>query len=121
MSSSVDDVGFIVSLIQKVQREFNVDPERIFIAGMSNGGFLSLRVAYEHSDLFAGVVCMAGGIFENLVRETPLESRVHVLVIHSLSDEMVRYEGGVHPLGLQGPAPIGAIDTLSTWVGYNQC
>ena len=39
--SDVDDVDFINTIIDWVSGEYNIDQERIYSTGMSNGGFMS--------------------------------------------------------------------------------
>jgi poly(3-hydroxybutyrate) depolymerase len=60
MTRAVDDVGFIRSLIDAVSAEYCVDPSRVFATGLSNGGFLSHRLACELSDRIAAVAPVAG-------------------------------------------------------------
>ena len=39
----IDDVGFLRALIQQLGMTHNVDPDRIYVTGASNGGMMSLR------------------------------------------------------------------------------
>ncbi|HBJ91021.1 MAG TPA: hypothetical protein DDZ21_13755, partial [Gammaproteobacteria bacterium] len=45
----VDDSGYIRSIIDEMKQRYNVDENRVFLIGHSNGGFMSFRMAYEHS------------------------------------------------------------------------
>src|SRR3989337_1446424 len=47
---NVDDVGFIGTLITLLTREFGIDPRRGYSTGISNGAFMSQRLAVELSD-----------------------------------------------------------------------
>lgn len=51
--SSADDVGFLRFVVAEMSARFNVDPQRIYLAGGSNGGLMSMRMLQEASDLFA--------------------------------------------------------------------
>src|SRR3970040_1470534 len=44
---NVDDVGFIGALIALLTREFGIDPRRVHSTGISNGAFMSQRLAGE--------------------------------------------------------------------------
>ncbi len=91
--SDVDDVGYLLGLVDEIETKVNVDPKRIYFAGHSNGGFMSYRLACEASDRIAAVVSLAGSTFADpadCVATTPLS----VLQIHGDMDEVVAYEGG---------------------------
>ena len=40
---SYDDVGFMEKLIDRMVADYNVDPTRVYFAGMSNGGLMTLQ------------------------------------------------------------------------------
>ncbi|MCQ7029786.1 hypothetical protein MRO55_25105, partial [Escherichia coli] len=44
-----DDVPFILGLVRQLVREGIADPNRIYLAGLSMGGFMTARLACEHS------------------------------------------------------------------------
>jgi len=50
-----DDVNFTASVVMDLVRKFEVNPERIFAFGISNGGSMAIRAACERPDLFAAV------------------------------------------------------------------
>src|ERR1700756_3830983 len=56
----IDDVGFLVALASKLQNEFGVPPGHVFATGMSNGGFMSNRLACDRADFFAAIAPVAG-------------------------------------------------------------
>ncbi len=53
--------ALIFSTISKVQREYHIDPDRIFVVGQSMGGHLSWRSAMTFTDRWAGVSPQSGG------------------------------------------------------------
>ncbi|WP_236694287.1 alpha/beta hydrolase family esterase, partial [Mycolicibacterium obuense] len=56
----VDDVGFLSTLITQLTNEYGVSPGRVFVTGMSAGGFMAQRLACDRADLVAAVVSVAG-------------------------------------------------------------
>ncbi|TNV77404.1 hypothetical protein FGO68_gene15950 [Halteria grandinella] len=58
-----DDAGYIKSLIEEVQTKVNIDADRIFLVGHSNGAFMSYRMACQYPELLAGIVTLAGTSF----------------------------------------------------------
>ncbi len=55
-----DDMGFIAAVLDLVEAEFNIDPRRVFSMGMSNGGFMSHRLACEMSARIAAIGPVSG-------------------------------------------------------------
>lgn len=51
----LDDVGFLVALAAKLVHDFDIAPGHVFATGMSNGGFMSNRLACDRADIFAAV------------------------------------------------------------------
>ncbi|OGJ86518.1 MAG: hypothetical protein A2268_15700 [Candidatus Raymondbacteria bacterium RifOxyA12_full_50_37] len=47
--NNIDDVAFIDTLIDQMEDDFNIDPQRIFALGMSNGALMAYRLACELS------------------------------------------------------------------------
>ena len=47
MDGNIDDVGFISLLIDELIIEYGIDPNRVYITGISNGGFMSYTLACE--------------------------------------------------------------------------
>jgi polyhydroxybutyrate depolymerase len=48
--ANVNDTKFISQLIDKLAAEYSIDAGRVYVAGMSNGGFMSGRLACELSE-----------------------------------------------------------------------
>jgi len=59
---NIDDVAFLGRLIRRIQRERQVDPQRVFIAGYSNGGQMALRMAAESKLPLAGIAVVAASL-----------------------------------------------------------
>ncbi len=115
-NTNVDDSGYLRSLVEAIKVEFNIDDRRIYLAGLSNGGFMSYRMACDHADLIAAIVSVAGATFYNAGDCTPTEP-VHVLQIHGTNDGGILYSGS-YLLTVRYP---GAIQSVETWAGYNGC
>lgn len=82
----------VLATIQTVQQRYRIDPNRIFLTGMSNGGIGAWLIGMHHAPLFAGLAPMASGIddvlfpfLENL-RTTP------VYIIHGSQDQVMPVE-----------------------------
>jgi polyhydroxybutyrate depolymerase len=112
----VDDAAYLDTLIAEVKAEYNVDPKRVFLFGISNGGFMAYRMACDHAGDIAAMVSVVGA---GLVRTkcNPSEP-VSVLEIHGTADEMVPYDGGEFRPGHPFP---GTEQTVADWADMNAC
>ncbi|MBW0012323.1 PHB depolymerase family esterase [Mycobacterium sp.] len=88
----VDDVGFLVALAGKLQGDYNIGAGHVFVTGMSNGGFMTDKLACDRADFFAAIAPVAAtlgaGVACNPSR--PLS----VLQIHGTADPLVPFKGG---------------------------
>jgi polyhydroxybutyrate depolymerase len=62
----VDDVGFMLHLIDTVSAETCTDTKRVYSTGMSNGGYLSHRLACEHPDRITAIAPVVGSLSDEL-------------------------------------------------------
>jgi polyhydroxybutyrate depolymerase len=91
LDNDIDDTGFIMALIGSLEAEFAIDPKRIFVTGMSNGGMLAYRLACLYSDKIAAIAPVAAAMNGGLCMP---RSPVSVIAFHGTADRRVRYEGG---------------------------
>lgn len=114
--TDVDDVAYIDAIISDMSAHYNVDPQRIFVVGHSNGGFMSHRFACDRANRVAAIVSLAGAVWSDASRCKPSEP-VAVLEVHGDNDDQVPYKGGVEN-GLTLPS---AQQTATTWATKNGC
>lgn len=109
--SDVDDFGFVEALINKLSAEYNIDQNRIYACGFSNGAFFSYSLACYHSDLIAAI----GSVSGSMIDETKVNcSPVHptaMINLHGTYDFIVPYDGG------EGIEPIA--DVITYWTQFN--
>lgn len=102
--SAVDDVGFVDDLLDAVSAEYCVDPARIYATGMSNGGFMSHRLACDLSHRIAAIASVAG---YDVTTSCAPERPVPVIHFHGTADGTVDYNG--------------VAGTIADWVARNGC
>lgn len=112
--STADDVGFISALIDELSANYNIDAQRVYSCGMSNGGFMSYRLACELNGRIAAIASVTGSIVPSYFGTCSPGRAVPVMEIHGTEDDVVPYEGqaglSVH------------IDTLvNFWAVNNAC
>jgi polyhydroxybutyrate depolymerase len=119
----VDDVAFIRSIIIEVSGTYNVDPDRVYVVGHSNGGFMAHRLGCDLADRVTAIVSIAGAQWHDPQDCQPTD-RVGVLEIHSNTDECISYLGGALPC-LDGPPTEppypSARQTVHEWATLNGC
>ena len=119
-NETVDDVSFIKSLAIYLQQEYNLDPEKTFCAGMSNGGDMSYLLGCEEPDIFKAIApitgCMMGWIYESCNKNDP----VPVFQVHGTADKTTYYDGDVDNRDKWG-AYMGVETTINFWVDRNKC
>lgn len=112
----IDEVSYFQNLIVELQKQYTVDPLRIFVIGHSNGGFMAHSLACSLSPVVAGIISIAGEQFKN-PNDCQPDSLVNILQIQGTADLTIPYSGG--NLGLT-PFP-GAEETLKIWAAKNGC
>lgn len=97
MTSETDDVAFIEAVIDDVSRSHRIDPRRIYVTGLSNGGMLSHRIGIALAPRVAAIAVVSGAMFGG---EAKPESPVSVLIMHGERDDIVPFNGGQSPMQL---------------------
>ncbi|OBI45519.1 PHB depolymerase family esterase [Mycobacterium sp. E796] len=115
----VDDVGFLVALADKLQSDYNIAPGHVFATGMSNGGFMSNRLACDRADVFAAIAPVAGTLGAGVVCHP--SRPVSVLAAHGTADPLVPFNGG-NVRGRGGVShSISANSMVDTWRSADGC
>ena len=116
--STVDDVSFILALLDKVATEQPIDKTRIFVTGASNGGFMTYRLLIEAPERFA-----AGAVF--IANLPDLESGLThpteptpLMIANGSEDPLIPWEGGM--VGKDRGMVISAEETVEWWVSVNR-
>ena len=79
----------VLATIQTIRARYHIDPDRIFLTGMSNGGIGAWIIGMHHAPLFAGVAPMASGIDTVLYPFLDNLGQTAVYVIHGLHDQVM--------------------------------
>lgn len=93
LNSSVDDVGFIRFLIDRIASQYAIDPGKVFAFGFSTGGFMTQRLALELNDkikVFASVAGTMGNMIFPVQSEQPGRP-VSIAHFHGTNDNMIGY------------------------------
>ena len=106
--STADDVGFVEAMISEISSQYNLDMERIYAAGYSNGGMMAYGLANYKSDLIAAVASVSGTMLNCI---GPTSHPMPVIHLHGTSDGVVSYNGSNDWNSVQS--------TLDYWINFN--
>jgi len=105
---NIDDVGFLRALVDRLVEDHNVDRARVYVTGISNGGSMTLCLAFQTPELaraYAAVVASVPAP-ENMAAP-PKNQPVSMLIMNGTDDPINPWQGGdvvLWPvLGNRGP------------------
>jgi polyhydroxybutyrate depolymerase len=115
--AQADDIAFFNQMLDAVSTKFPVDSSRIYAAGLSEGGFMALRLGCAMSDRIAAVATVGAAMPKQMIC---LPSRpVSLVMMNGTSDPVVPYGGGTeHNLDLQ---TISVEDSAQAWGKIDHC
>ena len=99
----VDDVGFVLAVLDEVERDLPVDGDRVYATGISNGGMLAYRLACETPHRFAAIAPVSATLVTDGCSPS---APVSVLHIHGLVDGNVPFDGGLPTKSFQPNPPV---------------
>ena len=92
-NENLNDVKFLSKLIDHFISYDQADPERVFSTGISNGGFMSVRLAHEIPEKLLAVAPITATMGSNWAPAFDPKG-VSALIINGTDDPLVPYEGG---------------------------
>lgn len=123
-SENIDDVGFISRIIDETILNFNADPERVYVTGISNGAIMAYRLACELSHRIAAIAPVNGNIPVMLRPGCYPGEPVSVLAINNTSDPLVPFDGG-EVTGSFEKVKLGRLlsvsESIEFWIKRNNC
>jgi polyhydroxybutyrate depolymerase len=107
-----NDVLFMNDLIDSLDLSFNIDLNRVYSCGMSNGGIMSYYLACNSPNRFAAVASVTGDMLNSWFTCAP-NRPFPVMEIHGTADPTVPYNGD---------ATFAHIDSVvKKWRKFNNC
>ena len=88
-----DDVAFISKIIDIMVKDYGIDPKRVYATGISNGGFMSVRLAMDLSEKIAAITPVTAQISKALKDKKP-KLPISVMIINGTKDPLVPFNGG---------------------------
>ncbi len=113
----VDDVGFIKSLLDRIDQAYSIDGSRTYVTGASNGGMMTFRLLMEAPDRFAAGAAFIANLPEAgpAIRKPALPTPL--MIANGTKDPVVKWDGGEI---LKGHGFVRSAEaTVAWWVDAN--
>ncbi len=91
--SNADDFGFVAQLIGTIGAVYDLDADRVYAAGYSNGGMMSFGLACYLGDRIAAVASVSGAQLDDIGVECTPPHPTSVITLHGTADSVLPYEG----------------------------
>ncbi len=86
------DIYFIEELISDIGSEYNLDADKIYACGYSNGGMMAYSLACNRSNVFSAIGIMSGIMLEE---DCTVDNAVPVIKFHGIADFVLPYDGSI--------------------------
>jgi len=119
-NEDVDDVRFISTLTERLQKKYGFDSGRTFVTGMSNGGDMCILLACRRPDLFKAAAPVSGCMMKVNYDSCNSTVPIPVFMINGTNDKITWWDGDPDDLQHYGPY-LPALTTFDFFVRKNQC
>lgn len=118
-----DDVGFLRALIERISETYRVDAARIYVTGISNGGFMAQRLACLDRSRFAAFASVAASGYAAMRETCRNDATIDALYLHGTDDRLVPWSGLAveAPDGDRQRVTLSVSETLKYWTAHNRC
>ena len=115
-TSTYDDVEFIRSMIDDISENFSIDLNKVYACGMSNGGYMSYRLACDLSDKITAIGSVTGNfMLQNIDPNDCLDQdrEIPIIHFHGTNDGVVNY----YPPSFDQSLTVS--ESIDFWSDYN--
>lgn len=116
-----DDVGFLDALIDDLIARELADPARIYVMGISNGGFMAQYLALKRAPRLAAAAAVTAQVIEAWADQAPT-TPVPVLLMNGTKDPLIPYGGGqIVVLGRERGVVRSTEASAAWWARHARC
>ena len=112
-STTADDIEFISLMIDDIASNFNIDLDRIYACGLSNGGYMAYELACELSDKITAFGSVTGNFMLNSDQDCNHSREIPIIHFHGTYDSVVNY----YPPSFDGALTVE--QSIDYWSEYN--
>ncbi|MBI5957392.1 MAG: prolyl oligopeptidase family serine peptidase, partial [Chloroflexi bacterium] len=114
----VDDVDLLSVLVDDLSLDLNIDQNRLYMTGFSNGGFMTQRLACDAGERWAAFASIGATLYPVLLDECAGKPPVPMMLIHGTQDVSVGWEGNNY---LGNIISYSVPDTILFWAIHDNC
>jgi polyhydroxybutyrate depolymerase len=113
-----NDADFLAQLLEDLSADVAFDPQRVYVGGFSNGGFMAQYLACTDRERYAAFASVGASAFGGIWELCQGIEPAPMLFIHGLEDAIIPWEGR-----RQGQAwlTLSVNDTIGFWAATNTC
>ena len=108
-----NDIGFVNALIDSVSLKYNIDSNRVYACGFSNGGTFSFELICGLSNKIAAFGSVGGNFSINEDRLCNINREIPLIHIHGTRDRLQKYNHSDRDF-------LSTIESVNYWAKYNQ-
>ena len=109
----VDDIGFLATLIDTINNDYNLNLNRVYSCGMSNGGYMSYELACQLGNRITAVASVTGTMTTARMNACNAPKPTPIMQIHGTADATVPYNGSTGNESIP--------DVVDYWVDQTNC
>jgi polyhydroxybutyrate depolymerase len=109
----VDDVGFISAIIDTLVARYDIDMNRVYVCGFSNGAHMTFKLVCQLRHRFAAGASVAGALLNCRTDNCPVGA-IPILICNGTRDKTIPYDGGID-------GTFSVEETLNFWLNRNNC
>ena len=118
-----NDSDFLLKVVDAIESEYSIDDKRVYVTGISNGGFMAQRLACYAPQKIAAFASVAAGGYAGMSIECENNAAVNMLYMHGTDDTKVPWNG-LSVKDADGNPQLVTMsirDSVKFWVDRNQC
>lgn len=117
-TDTINDVGYISSLIDMFIKDFKGDPRRIYVSGSSNGGMMTYRLSVDIPEKIAAIAPFVSTISPSVAQQSSDAMPIPIIITSGTADSVIRWDGG--PVKVtRTPQLLSADKNVEYWVKRN--
>lgn len=113
VESGAADRNFIMDIVDTIEAHYNINKNRLYVTGYSQGGYMSYNLSTTFSGRIAAMASVSGSMATDYITRCFPVHPLPVMEIHGTHDQLVSYNGTSNGL---------AVDTVvNHWIRFNHC
>lgn len=115
------DTVTVYNLIKEIQKKYKIDASRIYLTGLSMGGWGTLKLAMEHPEMFAAVASVCAPTDQVMTANIQQYKNLNMRIYHGGMDDIVLPENAfkfyqkLHPVNPSAELIIFPNDNHNSW------